>query len=68
MSVTILEALENAEINFKNASKSPICAMLATEQLHNAIAFLERGHSPYAIIDELLEKYPNPDEAPYVEK
>jgi hypothetical protein len=56
MSTTVLEALQNAELNFKNvgrmgAKNNPIY-MMAMEQLKNAIEALENGRKPDDVIQE----------------
>ena len=53
MSVCILEALQNAEINVKNG----FLLDLAKEQLHNGIVLLEKGYSVDDEVEPLLEKY-----------
>lgn len=51
MSVTILEALQNAEVNLVNMRHLAIAFELGKGQLRNAIAFLELGHPPTDEID-----------------
>ena len=56
MSTTVLEALQNAELNFKTvgrmgAKNNPIY-MVAMEQLKNAIEALENGKKPDEVIQE----------------
>ena len=58
MSTTVLEALENAKINFENARTmgpvgKPIYDM-AVEQLGNAIEALENDFGPHDIIQESM--------------
>ena len=55
MSVTILEALQNAEYNF-NQNHGFVIA-IAKDQLHNAITLLEKGYGIYDKVEPLLEKY-----------
>ena len=55
MSTTVLEALMNAEINL--SGDHPFQKTLGLNQLHNAIAFLEKGYGSYEKIDVLLEMY-----------
>jgi hypothetical protein len=62
MSVTILEALQNADHNFRH--NLPMAISIAKNQLHNAVTFLEKGYSLHEEIDPLLEKWPNPNDAP----
>ena len=56
MSTTVLEALQNAQINFENVGKmgaknNPIF-MMAMEQLNNAIASLENDKGPNDVIQD----------------
>jgi hypothetical protein len=58
MSTTVLEALENAQINFKTVGKMgaqghPIF-QIAMEQLKNAITALDNGKAPDDILQESL--------------
>ncbi len=55
MSVTILEALQNADFNLQNFSE--IGFLFAREQLHNAVILLEKGYGIYEEIEPLLEQY-----------
>jgi len=68
MSVSILEALYNAEMNVSTAQKVPamtrILLPLANEQLHNAITLLEKGYGLDDEVDPLLEEYGNVDDVP----
>lgn len=64
MSVTILEALQGAEMNLKTAERDalmgPVGEMafeLAKGQLHNIIGLLEKGYSVYEKVEPLLEQY-----------
>jgi len=61
MSITILEALENAEINFNGI---PFQQEIAKSQLHNAIVLFDKGYDAEDNIDELLEKYGKVEEVP----
>jgi hypothetical protein len=61
---SILEALMNAEINFDNSKKLPLCFTLAKDQLHNAIILLEKGYDSSEEVEPLLEKYGNVDAVP----
>ena len=61
MSVTILEALQNADINLGNGA---IGLVLAKEQLHNAVTLLRKGYDLYAEVDFLLEEYGSVDAVP----
>lgn len=52
MSTTVLEALENAKVNFENARRMPAIFPIAMEQLENAIEALENGKGAYDMIQE----------------
>lgn len=52
MSVSIMEALQNAEYNLQNG-----LMVLAREQLHNAVVLLEKGYDVSEVIEPLIEKY-----------
>lgn len=62
MSVTILEALQNAEYNFNQ--DHAIGIPIAKEQLHNAIELLDKGYSIYEKVDPLLDKYGKVENVP----
>lgn len=55
MAVTILEALQNAQMNFNTGMSFTIA--IAKEQLNNAIVLLEKGYDKYEEVEPLLEKY-----------
>jgi hypothetical protein len=58
MSVSIMEALMNADANLKNASMmNPFVMKITKEQLHNAVTLLEKGYSLTDEVEPLLEKY-----------
>jgi len=62
MSVSILEALQNAKINLNQ--NGVLGVMLAKDQLHNAVTLLEKGYSVDDEVEPLLEKYGSADKAP----
>lgn len=62
MSVSILEALENAEINIE--SNNPFALQIAIHQLYNARVLLEKGYSVNDQVEPLLEKYGNVESVP----
>lgn len=64
MSVTILEALMNAEMNIENGKRMPEILNLAKEQLHNAIVLLEKGYSASDHVEPLLEQYGDVEKVP----
>lgn len=54
MSVSILEALQCAEINIENGKGMPVILDLAKNQLHNAIVLLEKGYPITAHVEEII--------------
>jgi len=52
MSTTVLDALENAKINFETAKVMPAIFPIAMEQLENAIKALENGKGADDVIQE----------------
>jgi len=62
MSVTILEALMNADYNIQK--NGAIGLMLAKGQLHNAVELLDRGYSVDDEVEPLLEKYGKVENVP----
>lgn len=62
MSVTILEALQNADYNLQN--NGSLGLMAAKMQVHNATILLEKGYSVDDDLDALLEPYESVDELP----
>jgi len=63
MSVTILEALQNADYNLTHASL-PTQTMIAKSQLHNAIELLVKGYELDDEVEPLLEKYGKVENVP----
>jgi hypothetical protein len=68
MSVTILEALQNAQHNFKNAAFMPVMLPIANEQLNNAVVLLEKGYDIYTEVEPLLEEYGSVEDVPEKEQ
>jgi len=64
MSVSILEALQNADYNLNNAMKMPMLLPLVKEQLHNATVLLDKGYDVWEEVEPLLEKYGNVENVP----
>lgn len=65
MSVTILEALQNAVYNIDNVSKMGLALLpLVKGQLHNATTLLEKGYGIYDEVEPLLEKYGDVENVP----
>ena len=55
MSVTILEALLNAEINLEG--EMGFQKRMGLAQLHNAIVLLDKGYGAYELVEPLLEEF-----------
>jgi hypothetical protein len=65
MATTILEALQNAEMNLENVKGIGIYDLpLAKVQLHNAITLLEKGYGIYEEIDPILDQYGTVENVP----
>jgi hypothetical protein len=65
MSVSILECLENAELNLRNVRLVGMMVLpLAQEQLHNAIVLLDKGYSIEDEIEPLLNEYGSVENVP----
>ena len=62
MSVSILEALQNADCNLRENGK--IGVMFAKEQLHNATTLLEKGYDLYTEVEPLLEEHGDVENVP----
>lgn len=58
---TILDALRNAEININNGG---LALFLARQQIHNAIALLEKGYELDQSIDALVDVHGSIEAAP----
>jgi len=55
MSVSIFEALQNADYNLNN--NGALGSRLARDQLHNAVVLLGKGYDVEDQVEPLLEKY-----------
>lgn len=65
MAVTILEALQNANINLDNVKKLGLAILpLAKEQLNNAVTLLEKGYGLNEEVEPLLEKHGSLENVP----
>ncbi len=65
MAVTILEALQNAEMNLENVKRIGVGILpLAQSQLHNAIALLEKGYGINEEVEPLLEEFGDVESVP----
>jgi hypothetical protein len=62
MSVTILEALQNADFNIQR--NGAIGASIAKGQLHNAVVLLEKGYTLDDEVEPLLEQYGDVESVP----
>lgn len=62
MTVTILEALQNANYNLQK--NGAIGVILAKNQLKNAVVLLEKGYSLNKEIEPLLDKYGSVESVP----
>jgi len=60
---SILEALQNANYNLKNA-RHPIQTELAKGQLNNAVVLLEKGYDLETEVEPLLEAYGEVENVP----
>lgn len=64
MSVSIMEALQNADYNLDNAMKMPMLLPMVKEQLHNATILLDKGYNIWTEVEPLLEKYGSVENVP----
>jgi hypothetical protein len=64
MSVSILEALQNANYNLDNLARMPMLMPLVKGQLNNAIVLLEKGYSIDDEVEPLLEEYGDVESVP----
>jgi len=64
MSVTILEALQNANYNLDNCMKGLPLLPLVKEQLYNATELLDKGYPLHTEVEPLLEEHGGVDSVP----
>lgn len=64
MSVTILEALQNAHYNLCVQKIPGISDKIGEEQLTNAIGLLEKGYDVYDEVEPLLHEYGSIEKVP----
>lgn len=65
MSVTIIEALQNANYNLDNVKTIGMVILpLAKEQLNNAVELLQKGYGLEDEVEPLLEEYGSIDNVP----
>ena len=62
MATSILDALRNAESNFKRVNG--LAEIVGKHQLHSAIILLEKGYGVDAEITQLLKEYDEVEEVP----
>ena len=63
MSVSIMEALQCANINMQYMPSTGL-AMLAKDQIRNAVTLLEKGYGLEEHVEPLLEEYGDVDKVP----
>lgn len=66
MSVSVFEALENADYNLQNNGQ--MGAMFAKDQLHNAVELIKKGYNLEEEVEPLLDKYGSIDQVPEKEE
>jgi len=64
MSVSIMEALQNANYNLDNAVRMPMLLPMVKGQLNNAVTLLEKGYDIWEEVEPLLEKYGDVESVP----
>lgn len=64
MSVSIMEALQNANYNLGNIQKMPMLLPLVKDQLNNAVTLLDKGYDIWDDVEPLLEKYGDVENVP----
>jgi hypothetical protein len=65
MAVSILEALQNANMNLDNLSKLGMGLLpLVKSQLNNAVVLLEKGYGLHEEVEPLLEEFGDVENVP----
>ena len=64
MAVSILEALQNANYNLKNA-RIQFQIEMAKDQLNNAVTLLEKGYDISEEVEPILEEFGDVESVPY---
>lgn len=64
MSVSILEALQNANYNLDNLKVMPMLYPMVKEQLNNAVTLLDKGYGIWTEVEPLLEEYGDVENVP----
>jgi len=57
MSVSIMEALQNANYNLDNLARMPMLLPMVKEQLNNAVTLLDKGYDIWDEVEPLLEEF-----------
>jgi hypothetical protein len=65
MSVSILEALQNADYNLQK--NGALGALAAKEQVHNATVLLQKGYNIWTQVEPLLEKWGSVEDVPEID-
>lgn len=68
MSVSIMEALQNANYNLDNVARMPILLPIVKEQLNNAVTLLDKGYSIWDEVEPLLEEFGSVENVPEKQK
>ena len=67
MSVSILEALKNADYNLDNVQKVGLGILpIAKEQLHNAVTLLDKGYNIWTQVEPLIERWGSIENVPEI--
>ena len=64
MSVSIMEALQNANYNLDNVARMPMLLPMVKEQLNNAVTLLDKGYSIWDEVEPLLEEFGSVENVP----
>lgn len=64
MSVSIMEALQNANYNLDNCMKGLPLLPLVKEQLNNAVTLLDKGYGIWDEVEPLLDEYGDVENVP----
>lgn len=67
MSVSIMEALQNADYNMDNAIKMPTLLPMVKAQLHNATVLLDKGYNIWTEVEPLLDKWGSVENVPKID-
>ncbi len=64
MSVSIMEALQNANYNLDNVARIPMLLPMVKEQLNNAVTLLDKGYGIWDEVEPLLEEFGSVENVP----